>query len=155
LKLWTSIQRKLKGCTVDNVSDLEENTKVILEAMGGDDVDISPLRNLLESLFELATSYNKTRSDLSEKKVREVSSIRQSLVTVKEKIEKFREQEKNLEALLEVAEKEVEEAKLGASTIRKEYDACCTSLLTADDLADLEKKKKYLEVMLKDLANNK
>ncbi|OIT28294.1 hypothetical protein A4A49_24978 [Nicotiana attenuata] len=40
LKLWTSIQRKLKGSTVDNVFNLEENTKVILEAMGGDDVDI-------------------------------------------------------------------------------------------------------------------
>ncbi|OIT32161.1 hypothetical protein A4A49_57679, partial [Nicotiana attenuata] len=147
LKLWTSIQRKLKGSTVDNVSDLEENTKVILEAMGGDDVDISPLRNLLGSLFELAASYNKTRSDLSEK-------VEENTISDIE-IEKLREKEKNLEALLEVAEKEVEEAKLGASTARKEYDACCTALLTADDLADLEKKKKYLEAMLKDLANYK
>ncbi|XP_070028997.1 uncharacterized protein [Nicotiana sylvestris] len=178
LKLWILIQCKLKGSTVDNVSDLEENTKVILEAMGGDDVDIFPLRNLLESLFDLAASYNKTRSDLSDKveenaisdgeihltnamieeeeeKVREVSSIRQSLVTVKEKIEKLREKEKNLEALLEVAEKEVEESKLGVSNIRKEYDACCTVLLTTDDLADLGKKKKYLEAMLKDFSNYK
>nr|XP_016507312.1 PREDICTED: uncharacterized protein LOC107825000 [Nicotiana tabacum] len=177
LKLWTSIQRKLKGSTADNVSELEENTKVILEAMGGDDVDISPLKNLLESLFELAASYNKTRSDLSEKveenarsdievcltnamikeeeKVREVSSIRQSLIIVKEKIEKLREKEKDLESLLEAAEEEAEEAKLGASTARKEYDACCTALLTADDLADLDKKKKYLEAMLNDLANYK
>ncbi|OIT32462.1 hypothetical protein A4A49_07345 [Nicotiana attenuata] len=127
--------------------ELEENTKVILEAMEGDGVDISPLRNLLESPFELGASHNKMRSALSEKvektaisevevhltnamieeeeKAREVSSTRQSLVTVKEKIEKLREKEKNLEALLEVAEKEVEDAKLGASTSRTEYDACC------------------------------
>lgn len=67
LKLWTSIQRRLKGSDADKVSELEENTKVILEAMDVDDMDIFPLRNLLESLFEFAASYDKTRSALSEK----------------------------------------------------------------------------------------
>ncbi|OIT05715.1 hypothetical protein A4A49_61560 [Nicotiana attenuata] len=173
------VERKLKGSDTDKVFELEENTKVILEAMDGDDVDIYPLRNLLESIFKLAALYNKIRSALSEKveetaisevevhltnakieeeeKAREVPSIRQSLVTMKEKIAKLREKEKNLEALLGVAEKEVKEANLGASTARKEYDAWYNALLIADDLADLEKKKKkkYLEAMLKDLANYK
>lgn len=51
----------------DKFSELKENTKVILEAMDKDDVDIFPLRNLLNSLFDLAALYDKTLFALSEK----------------------------------------------------------------------------------------
>ncbi|OIT32461.1 hypothetical protein A4A49_07344 [Nicotiana attenuata] len=74
--------RKLKGSDADKVSELEEDTKVILEAIDGDDVDISSLRNLLESLLELVASYNKTRSALSDKfKKTAISEVEVHLTT--------------------------------------------------------------------------
>ncbi|MCD7456871.1 hypothetical protein HAX54_033392 [Datura stramonium] len=89
-------------------------------------------------------------------KIDKVSSIRQSLSKVKEKIEKLRRKEKDLEILLEAIEQEVEEAKLGVSTPEKDFDACNDAdLLNFDDLTDLEQKKERSEAMRQDLINYK
>ncbi|MCD7455300.1 hypothetical protein HAX54_027769 [Datura stramonium] len=89
-------------------------------------------------------------------KIEKVSSICQSLSKVKEKIEKLRRKEKDLEILVATTEKEVEEAKLGVSTAKKDFDACNdVDLLNFDDLTDLEQKKELLEAMRQDLINYK
>ncbi|MCD7455462.1 hypothetical protein HAX54_028234 [Datura stramonium] len=75
---------------------------------------------------------------------------------VKEKIEKLRRKEKDLEILLAATEKEVEEAKLVVSTAEKDFDACNdVDLLNSDELTELEQKKERLEAMRQDLINYK
>ncbi|XP_059277685.1 uncharacterized protein LOC132031801 [Lycium ferocissimum] len=152
--LWDVIQGKLSRSDVDCASSLEDEIRVILEEMDGKDVDdVEAARK--ESF--IAAGERLSNAMLEEyEKVAEVSSIHQSLDKVKEKIEKLRKKERDLEALLEVTEKEVEEAKLGASTASNEFDACFdVDLSNADDLIDLERKKERLEAMRQDLINYK
>ncbi|MCD7462618.1 hypothetical protein HAX54_048943 [Datura stramonium] len=78
--------------------------------------------------------------------IEKVSSIRQSLREVKEKIEKLRRKEKDLEILLDAIEKEVEEAKLG-ELLKRILIHAYADLLNSDDLTDLEQKKERLEAM--------
>ncbi|MCE3216020.1 hypothetical protein HAX54_004479 [Datura stramonium] len=89
-------------------------------------------------------------------KIEKVSFIRQSLREVREEIEKLRQKEKDLKVLLEATEKEIEEAKLGVSTIEKDFDACNdANLLNDDDLTDLEQKRERLEALRQYLINYK
>ncbi|XP_059289478.1 uncharacterized protein LOC132042997 [Lycium ferocissimum] len=67
LEAWTKIQAKFSNLSVDCASSLEDEVKVILEEMDGKDLDISPLKKLLDSFFELSTSYDQARSALVDK----------------------------------------------------------------------------------------
>nr|XP_009587845.1 uncharacterized protein LOC104085500 [Nicotiana tomentosiformis] len=143
--------------------------------MYGKGVDISPLKNLLKSFFELPTSYNQALSILSDKvvevkklesflkakedldlfltekgeKVEELSTTSQSLKEAKEKV-------KQLRALRDAAKKKVEEIESRVSSTEEKYRRCSdASLAITDDLADVEKRKKYLEATLQDLVNYK
>ncbi|MCD9642984.1 hypothetical protein HAX54_030082 [Datura stramonium] len=66
LEAWTKIRDKLSGLTVDCASSIKEKVRVILKDMYEKGVDISPLKNLLESFFGLATSYDQARSTLTD-----------------------------------------------------------------------------------------
>nr|XP_033515073.1 uncharacterized protein LOC117279632 [Nicotiana tomentosiformis] len=67
LNAWAKIHAKLKDLTADNASSFQFEIQVILEEMDGKRVDISPLKDLSTSFFELATSYHRARSTLSDK----------------------------------------------------------------------------------------
>ncbi|OIT32499.1 hypothetical protein A4A49_60224, partial [Nicotiana attenuata] len=173
LNAWAKIHAKLEDLTADNASSLQFEIQVILEEMDGKGVDISPLKDLLTSLFELATSYDQARSTLSDKvmdveksesflnakeyldlvliekgeKVEKLSATSQSLKEAKEKV-------KQLRALRGVVKKEYEEIESRVSSAEEEYRRCSdVSLATADDLADVEMKNQHLEATLKDLVN--
>ncbi|OIT26192.1 hypothetical protein A4A49_27193 [Nicotiana attenuata] len=173
LNAWAKIQAKLEDLTSDNSSSLQFEIQVILEEMDGKGVDISPLKDLLTTLFELATSYDQARSTLSDKvvdveksqsflnakkhldlvliekgeKVEKLSAISQSLKEAKEKV-------KQLRALRGIAKKEVEEIESKVSSAEEEYRRCSdVPLATAYDLADVEMKKQHLEATLKNLVN--
>ncbi|PHT45678.1 hypothetical protein CQW23_14836 [Capsicum baccatum] len=62
MKAWDSIHTKLAGLTLNHVSSIQYDVKVILDDMSGMGEDISPLQNLLGSFFGLANSYDQARS---------------------------------------------------------------------------------------------
>ncbi|MCE5166819.1 hypothetical protein HAX54_027485, partial [Datura stramonium] len=107
--------------------------------------------------FSIIVGERLSNSILKEyEKIEKVSFIRQSLSEVKEKIEKLRRKEKDLEILLDTTEREVEEAKLRVSTVEYNFDACNDAdLLNFDDLTDLKQKKECLKAMRQDLINYK
>ncbi|OIT27175.1 hypothetical protein A4A49_31917 [Nicotiana attenuata] len=82
-------------------------------------------------------------------KVEELSVTSQSLKEAKEKV-------KQLRALQDAAKKEVEENEPRVSSAEEESCRCSdVSLVTADDLAEVETKKEHLEATVKDLVNYK
>ena len=62
--LWAVIQGKLSRSDVDCASSLEDEVKVIIREMDCKDVDIYPLRKLLNTFFDLAISYDQACSTL-------------------------------------------------------------------------------------------
>ncbi|OIT26033.1 hypothetical protein A4A49_59362 [Nicotiana attenuata] len=139
-----------------------------LKKMDGKGVDISSLKDLLTSFFELVTSYDQAQSTLSDEvvdvekpesflnakehldlvltekgeKVEKFSATSQSLNEAKEKVNQ-------LSALRDVAKNEVEEIESRVSSAEEEYRGYSdVSLGTVDDLADMEMKKQHLEATL-------
>ncbi|MCE0482258.1 hypothetical protein HAX54_040840 [Datura stramonium] len=107
-------------------SDLQKHPTTTASVFGGKkarsalhDKDMEATRKE----FSITTRECLSNAMLEEyEKIEKVSSIRQSLSKVKEKIEKLRRKEKDLEILLDATKKEVEEAKLGVSTAEKDFD---------------------------------
>ncbi|OIT39744.1 hypothetical protein A4A49_23779 [Nicotiana attenuata] len=175
LNAWDKIHTKLSDLTAFNASPVQFEIQVILEEIDRKGVDISPLKDLLTSFFKVATSHDQARSILSDKvvdveksepflkakehfdlvltgkreKVEELFVTSQSLKEAKEK-------EKQLRALRDTAKKEVEEIESRVLSAEEEYCRCSdVSLVTADDLANVETKKQHLEATLKDSVNYK
>ncbi|MCD7457234.1 hypothetical protein HAX54_034571 [Datura stramonium] len=70
LEAWTKIRdRDLALLSAYHASSLKDKVQAIIEDIDGKDVDISPLKNLLESFFELATSYDQKGVEEVESKV--------------------------------------------------------------------------------------
>ncbi|XP_055824546.1 uncharacterized protein LOC129893076 [Solanum dulcamara] len=172
---WNKIHSKLADLTAERVSSLEDEVQVIFKDVNEMGVDISPLKNLLESLFVLATSYDQAQSSLADKalkieesvsylnakkyldlvlnkkneKFKELSDICQSLKEARKKV-------KELNALRDAAKKEVEDVESKVSTAEQEYNRCVdVSLATANASNDVEDKKRVLEISLQDLTNYK
>ncbi|MCE5165669.1 hypothetical protein HAX54_011448 [Datura stramonium] len=148
--LWIVIRGKLSGSNIDYASSLKEEVQA---QSALHDKDMEAARKELS----IAVGERLSNSMLEEhEKIEKVSSVRQSLSKVKEKIEKLQRKEKDLEILLATTEKEVEEAKLGVSTVEKDFDACNdVDLLNSNDLINLERKEERLEAMHQDLINYK
>ncbi|KAH0644633.1 hypothetical protein KY284_032517 [Solanum tuberosum] len=133
--LWNIIKGKLSRSDVDSASSLRDEIQVIIKEMDCKDVDISPLKKLLNSFF--TTLYDQARSTLhdmdvesarkalfvaagerltnsmfeEQDKVEEVSSLHQSLDNMKKKIRALCKRAQDLQACLAAAEDEVEGAK--------------------------------------------
>ncbi|MCE3214907.1 hypothetical protein HAX54_000243 [Datura stramonium] len=60
------LQKLDSGLTEDHALSIKEEVQVIIEDMDGMGVDISPLKNFLESFFGLVTSYDQKRSTLAD-----------------------------------------------------------------------------------------
>ncbi|KAH0645323.1 hypothetical protein KY284_033207 [Solanum tuberosum] len=110
--LWNVIKGKLSRSDVDSASSLRDEIQVIIKEMDCKDMDVSPLKKLLNSFFDFAASYDQARSTLhdmdvesaikelfvaagerltnsmfeEQDKVEEVSSLRQSLDSMKKEI---------------------------------------------------------------------
>ncbi|PHT68252.1 hypothetical protein T459_27739 [Capsicum annuum] len=168
---------KLSNCDVDCASSLENEVQVIIKEVDCKDVDISPLRKLMHDFFDPTTSYDQARSmlhDMNEeaarkelffiagevlsntmlekdKKVREASSIRQSLQHMNKKIKELCRKVQALKSLLAEAENEAKDAKLEGSVAAKEFD----TRFDTDLSNGIEQNKERLEAMRQDLINYK
>ncbi|XP_070010724.1 uncharacterized protein [Nicotiana sylvestris] len=145
-------------------------------------LDLSPLEDLLDSLFELVASYDQERSNRADKtseneklemiskakerlksfkleaskKVKKVSSSEKKLKRVVKTFQTLQQERENLEGVIEATQKEVEEIQakiLVAETEVSSYDN--VNLLIVDDSANLEEKKKNLEISCQELINYK
>ncbi|OIT21938.1 hypothetical protein A4A49_34122 [Nicotiana attenuata] len=183
LGFWEDICNRLSTTRVELLSSYREQVTEIFEDMKKENIlELSPLECLLDSLFELATSYDQERSNFDDKtsqdeKLELISKAKESLESFKleasEKVKKFFSSEKklkrvvkksqtlqqereNLEGVIEAAQKEVEEIQAKVSVVETEvssYDN--VNLLTDEDSANLEEKKKNLETSCQELINYK
>lgn len=64
---WNKIRSKLIDLDADRASSLMDEIQLILADIDSMDVDISPLKTLLECFFKLAFSYDQARSNLADK----------------------------------------------------------------------------------------
>ncbi|XP_070051353.1 uncharacterized protein [Nicotiana tomentosiformis] len=171
------------NATVSIFERKREQITEIFEDMKKENIlDLSPLECLLDSLFELAASYDQERSNLADKtsqdekleliskakeclesfkleaseKVKKVSSSEKKLKRVVKKLQTLQKERENLEGVIEATQKEVEEIQAKVSAAETEvssYDNI--NLLTVDDSANLEEKKKNLETSCQELINYK
>ncbi|KAH0650439.1 hypothetical protein KY284_030351 [Solanum tuberosum] len=175
--LWNVIKGKLSRSDVDSASSLRDEIQVIIKEMDCKDMDVSPLKKLLNSFFDFAASYDQARSTLhdmdvesarkelfvaarecltnsmfeEQDKVDEVSSLRQSLDSMKKEIRALCKKAQDLQARLAAAKDEVEGANQATLFATQEFDACFDVDLTND----LGQKREHLEVMRQELINYK
>ncbi|OIS98482.1 hypothetical protein A4A49_14670 [Nicotiana attenuata] len=136
LGLWEDICNKLSKTHAESLSSYREQVIEIFEDMKKANIlTLSPLECLLESLFELVASYDQERSNLADKtsqdekleqiskakerlesfkletseKVKKVSSSDKKLKRVVKKLHTLQQERENLEGVIEVTQKEVEE----------------------------------------------
>ncbi|KAG5606602.1 hypothetical protein H5410_028094 [Solanum commersonii] len=74
--LWKVIRGTLSRNDVDFASSLRDEIQVIIKEMDCKDVDVSPLKKLLNSFFDFAVSYDQARSTLHDM---DVESARKEL----------------------------------------------------------------------------
>ncbi|OIT34172.1 hypothetical protein A4A49_20746 [Nicotiana attenuata] len=183
LGLWEDICNRLSKTRVELLLSYREQIIEIFEDMKNTNIlDLSPLEGLLDSLFELAASYDQERSNIADKtsedekleliskakerlesfkleaseKVKKVSSSAKKLKRVVKKLQTLQQERENLEGVIEATQKEVEEIQTKVSAAKTEvstYDN--VNLLTVDDSANLEEKKKNLETTCQELINYK
>ncbi|KAH0672830.1 hypothetical protein KY290_025059 [Solanum tuberosum] len=160
--LWKVIRGTLSRNDVDSASSLRDEIQVIIKEMDCKDVDVSPLKKLLNSFFDFTVSYDQARSTLhdmdvesarkklfvatgerltnamfeEQDKVEEVSSLRQLLDNMKKEIRAFCKRVQDFQVLLTASEDEVEVAKLATLFATQEFDACIDADLT-NDLEDM------------------
>ncbi|KAH0644777.1 hypothetical protein KY284_032661 [Solanum tuberosum] len=145
-------------------------------------LDLSPLKILVDSLFDHATSYDQEHSNFVDKshedkkielisnakvrlelfkveegeKAKHVSSNKKSLKKVKRKLATLQGEREGLEAVLEVAKKKVEEVQAKILATEEEISSYENmSLLTLEDSISLEQKRECLEASRQDLTNYK
>ncbi|OIS97243.1 hypothetical protein A4A49_33667 [Nicotiana attenuata] len=183
LGLWEDICNRLSETRGEQLSSYREKiTEIFKDMKKANILDFSPLECLLDSLSELATSYDQERSNLADKtsqdeklkliskakerlksfnleaseKVKKVSSSEKKLKRVVKKLQTLQQERENLEGIIETTQKEVEEIQAKVSAAETEvssYDN--VNFLTVDDSANLEEKKKNLETSCQELINYK
>ncbi|XP_070005580.1 uncharacterized protein [Nicotiana sylvestris] len=136
LGLWEDICNRLSKTRLELLSSYREKIIEIFEDMKKTNIlDFSPLEDLLNSLFELAASYDQERSNMADKtsedekleliskakehlesfkleaseKVKKVSSCEKKLKRVVKKLQTLQQGRENLEGVIEATQKEVNE----------------------------------------------
>ncbi|OIT01392.1 hypothetical protein A4A49_34462, partial [Nicotiana attenuata] len=181
LGLWEDICNRLSKIRAELLSSYREKIIEIFEDMKKWNIlDLSPLEGLLDSLFELAASYDQERPNMADKtsedekleiiskakehlesfkleaseRVKKVFSNEKKLKRVVKKLQTLQQERENLKGIIEATQKEVEEIQAKISAAESEVSSYNNvNLLTADDLANLEKKKKNLETSCQELIN--
>ncbi|XP_070037132.1 uncharacterized protein [Nicotiana tomentosiformis] len=168
LGLWEDICNRLSKTRAKLLSFYREQITEIFEDMKRANIlDLSPLECLLDSLLELAASYDQERSNLAHKmsedeklelisKAKECLKYEKKLKRVVKKLQTLQQERENLEGVIEATQKEVEEIQEKVSADETEmssYDN--VNLLIVDDSANLEEKKKNLETSYQELINYK
>ncbi|KAH0681582.1 hypothetical protein KY284_022667 [Solanum tuberosum] len=166
LGLWEEICGKLSRTSLDNISSYKDDICEIFKEMSEMNLlDLSPLKSLVDSLFDHATSYDQEHSNFVDKthadkkmelisnakerlelfkveegeKAKHVSSNRKSLKKVKRKLATLQREREGLEAVLEAAKKKVEEVQAKILAIEDEISSYENmSLLTLEDSLRLE-----------------
>ncbi|KAK4716534.1 hypothetical protein R3W88_014872 [Solanum pinnatisectum] len=136
--IWKVIRGTLLRNDIDPASFLRDEIQVIIKEMDCKDVDVSPLKKLLNSFFVFSILYVQARSTLhdmdvesarkelfvatgerltnamfeEQDKVEEVSSLRQSLDNMKKEIRALYKRAQDFQVLLTALKDEVEGAKL-------------------------------------------
>lgn len=172
---WAMIRSKLVGLSAERASSLTDEVQVILKHIDKLDVDISPLKNLLDTFFGLASSYDQARSFLA-KKVMELENsepylkAKENLAHVLNKrsekskelsvalrsLKETKKQVKELKAFRDAIQKEVKDVESKVSTAEQEYNKYAdVSLANENASYEVEEKKKILEASLQELANYK
>nr|XP_016512373.1 PREDICTED: uncharacterized protein LOC107829422 [Nicotiana tabacum] len=183
LGLWEDICNRISKTHAELLSSYREQvTEIFEDTKKANIIDLSPLECLLDSLFKLAALYDQERSNLADKtsqgekleliskakerlesfkleaseKVKKVSSSEKKLKRVVKKLQTLQQERENLQGVIEVTQKEVEEIQTKVSAVETEvssYDNI--NLLTDEDSANLEEKKKNLETSCQELINYK
>ncbi|TMW85647.1 hypothetical protein EJD97_022768, partial [Solanum chilense] len=154
-----------------------DEIQVIIKEIDYKDVDVSPLKTLLNSFFDFDASYDQARSTIhdmdvesarkqlfvavgerltnamfqEQDKVEEASFLRQLLGDMKKEIRVLCKITQDLQVLLIDTDEKVQEAKLATSFATQEFDAC----FDADLNSDLDQKKEHLEALRQELINYK
>ncbi|KAH0720111.1 hypothetical protein KY284_005141 [Solanum tuberosum] len=183
LGLWEEICGKLSRTSLDNISSYKDDICEIFKEMSEMNLlDLSPLKSLVDSLFDHATSYDQEHSNFVDKahedkkmelisnakehlelfkveegeKAKHVSSNKKSLKKVKRKLATLQGEREGLEAVLEAAKKKVEEVQAKILATEDEISSYENmSLLTLEDSIRLEQKRECLEASRQDLTNYK
>ncbi|KAH0716792.1 hypothetical protein KY285_012823 [Solanum tuberosum] len=169
LGLWEEICGKLSKTSLDNISSYKDDICDIFTEMSEMNLlDLSPLKNLVDSLFDHATSYDQEHSNFvdkahEDKKMELLSNAKErlelfkkSLKKVKRKLATLQGEREGLEAILEVAKKNVEEVQAKILAIEDEMSSYENmSSLTPEDSIRLEQKRECLEASRQDLTNYK
>ncbi|KAH0737790.1 hypothetical protein KY290_036495 [Solanum tuberosum] len=166
LGLWEEICGKLSRTSLDNISSYKNDIcEIFKEVSGMNLLDLSPLKSLVDSLFDHATSYDQEHSNFADKahedkkmgllsnakehlelfrveegeKEKHVSSNKKLLKEVKQKLATLQGEREGLEAISEAAKKNVDEiqAKIFATEAEiSSYENM--NLLTPEDSIRLE-----------------
>ncbi|KAG5590907.1 hypothetical protein H5410_041421 [Solanum commersonii] len=158
LGLWEKICGKLSRTSLDNISSYKDDICEIFKEMSEMNVlDLSPLKSLVDSLFDHATSYDQEHSNFIDKAHEDKKM--ELISNAKERLELFKVEEgerKGLEAILEAAKKKVEEVEANILAIEDEISSYENMiLLTLEDSICLEQKRECLEANRQDLTNYK
>uniref|UniRef100_M1C7N7 Uncharacterized protein n=1 Tax=Solanum tuberosum TaxID=4113 RepID=M1C7N7_SOLTU len=169
LGLWEEICGKLSRTSLDNISSYKDDIcEIFKEKSEMNLLDLSPLKSLVDSLFDHATSYDQEHSNFVDKahankkmellsnakerlelfkveegeKVKHVSSNKKSLKKVKRKLATLQGEREGLEVVLEAAKKNVEEIQAKILDTEDEISSYENmSLLTLEDSIRLEPKR--------------
>ncbi|KAH0708827.1 hypothetical protein KY284_010254 [Solanum tuberosum] len=183
LGLWEEICGKLSRTSLDNISSYKDDICEIFKEMSEMNLlDLSPLKSLVDSLFDHATSYDQEHSNFVDKthedkkmelisnatkslelfkveegeKAKHVSSNKKSLKKVKRKLATLQGEREGLGVVLEAAKKKVEKVQAKVLATEDEISSYENmSLLTLEDSLRLEQKRECLEASRQDLTNYK
>ncbi|PHT45536.1 Glycerate dehydrogenase HPR, peroxisomal [Capsicum baccatum] len=163
------------GLTPNRDFSIQDDVEVILNDMSGMEADISPLQDLLESFFGMATFYDQERSALVDKTTiikesepylkakehldlvsRERDEKSEKVSAACKSLEKARKKVKKLKAHQDAAKKEAAEMESKVLAAEEEFSKCSdVSLATTKASKVVEKKNQVLEAALQDLVNYK
>ncbi|KAG5589645.1 hypothetical protein H5410_040159 [Solanum commersonii] len=171
LGLWEEICGKLSRTSLDNISSYKDDICEIFKMMSEMNLlDLSPLKSLVDSLFDHATSYDQEHSNFvdkahEDKKMELISNAKDCLQLFKvEEGEKAKHVSSNKKSLKKVkqklatlqGEKKVEEIQAKILATEDEiFSYENMILLMLEDSIRLEQKRECLEASCQDLTNYK
>lgn len=156
---WAKIRSKLVDLIAERASSLSDEVQVILKDIDKMGVDISPLKNLLDSFFGLATSYDQARSSLVDKvmelqnsesylKAKEhlvhvLSEKSKELSVALKSLKEAQKKVKELKVFRDAVQKEVEDLESKVSAAEQEYNQCVdASMATTDTTNEVEEDRR-------------
>ncbi|XP_070054526.1 uncharacterized protein [Nicotiana tomentosiformis] len=169
-RLWKDTCNRLSKTRAELLSSYREQINEIFEDMKKANIlDLAALYDLEQSNLADKTSADKKQELISKakehlelfkleasEKFKKVSSSEKKLKRVVKKLQTLQQERENLEGGIEATQKEIEEIQAKVSAAETEvssYDN--VDLLTVDDSANLEEKKKNLEIRCQELINYK